>query len=161
MNIACEVDMKLSVLVIMVVLLPKCLAQGPLSAAPALSPAEHALIGKTKMVMEAERSKDLETLKRVLTDDFQQVASDAKMHGKDDALDDAREGNLKDYALYDFKVLPVDDNVAIVTYDTVIQMPEGDDGLAPRYQHFSDVWVKQGDQWRLRFQQATARRSID
>jgi hypothetical protein len=42
----------------------------------------------------------------------------------------------------------------------VIQMPE-DDVPAPRYQHFSDVWVKQGDQWRLRFQQATAKRSID
>jgi hypothetical protein len=40
-------------------------------------------------------------------------------------------------------------------------MTEGDDLLAPRYQHLSDVWVKQGDQWRLRFQQATARRPID
>jgi hypothetical protein len=50
--------MKLSVLVIMVFLSPKCLAQEPLSAAPALRPAEHSLLGKTKTVMEAEKSKD-------------------------------------------------------------------------------------------------------
>ncbi len=51
--------------------------------------------------------------------------------------------------------------LASLDFDAIIHMSEGDDGLAPRYQHFSDVWVKQGDQWRLRFQQATARRPID
>jgi len=41
-------------------------------------------------------------------------------------------------------------------------MPEGDaPGMAPRYQHISDLWVKQDDQWRLKFQQATAARPID
>jgi len=30
------------------------------------------------------------------------------------------------------------------------------DDETPRYQHVSSVWVKQGDQWKLKFQQATA-----
>jgi hypothetical protein len=64
--------------------------------------------------------------------------------------------------VYGAKVLAVNDTVAIVTYDAIIHMTEGDaPGLAPRYQHFSDLWVKQGDQWRLRFQQSTAVRHID
>ena len=68
----------------------------------------------------------------------------------------------QDYYTYNLRVLPVNDDVAVVTYDCIIHMPEGDaPGMAPRYQHISDLWVKQNDQWRLRFQQATAARPID
>jgi len=56
----------------------------------------------------------------------------------------------------------VHEGVVLVTYDCVIHMPEGDPpGMAPRYQHLSDVWVREADEWRLRFQQATAARPID
>jgi hypothetical protein len=41
-------------------------------------------------------------------------------------------------------------------------MREGDDpGMAPRYQKVSDLWVKQGSDWRLKFEQATPVRPID
>jgi hypothetical protein len=33
---------------------------------------------------------------------------------------------------------------------------DDDEIQIPRYQHMSSVWVKQGEQWRLKFQQATA-----
>jgi hypothetical protein len=139
-----------------------CLAQIAKNTARTkpLTQLEQALIGQSEAVAQAQKAKDLESLRRLLTDDFERVGSEGGLHDKDDTLDDARDGTLEDYRLYDFKVLPVDENVAIVTYNAVIQMPE-DDVPAPRYQHFSDVWVKQGDQWRLRFQQATAKRSID
>ncbi len=127
-----------------------------------LSPLEQALIANTKAVPEAQKKKDVNFLKRTLTDDFQQVGSEGKLHDKGEIVDDAREGKLQDYSVYNAKVLPVDENAAIVTYDCIIHMPEGDAPLmAPRYQHISDLWVKQGEQWRLRFQQATAARSID
>ncbi|MGA7382381.1 MAG: nuclear transport factor 2 family protein [Terriglobales bacterium] len=123
--------------------------------------ADQILIGQTQAVFQAQKSKDGDALKRLVTDDFQQVGSEGKLHDRDDLIGDAKDGKLTDYSLYNLKVLPVDDNAAIVTYDAIIHMTEGDDLLAPRYQHFSDVWVKQGEQWRLRFQQATARRPID
>jgi len=126
-----------------------------------LTPLEQTLIDQSEAVARAQKAKDLASLRRLLTDDFERVGSEGGLHDKSDILDDTRDGTLEGYRLYDFKVLPVDENVAIVTYNAVIQMPEGDEGPAPRYQHFSDVWVKQGDQWRLRFQQATAKRSID
>jgi hypothetical protein len=127
-----------------------------------LSPLEQTLIANTKAVPEAQKKKDVDFLKRTLTDDFQQVGSEGKLHEKQEVVDDAREGKLKDYTVYNAKVLPVDDSAAIVTYDCIIHMPEGDAPLmAPRYQHISDLWVKQGEQWRLRFQQATAARPID
>lgn len=126
------------------------------------SPLEQTLIANTTAVREAQKKKDADFLKRALTDDFQQVGSEAKLHDRDEFLDSARDGELKDYTAYNFQVLPVDETVAIVTYDCIVHMTEGDaPGIAPRYQHISDLWVKQGDQWRLKFQQATARRPID
>jgi hypothetical protein len=101
-------------------------------------------------------------LKRTLTDDFVFVGSEGKLHDKEEILGSAREGELQDYYTYNLRVLPVNDEVAVVTYDCIIHMPEGDaPGMAPRYQHISDLWVKQKVQWRLRFQQATAARPID
>ena len=119
------------------------------------------LISQTQAVAQAEKSKDGDALKRFLADDFQQVVSEGKLHDKGEFIGDAKDGKLTNSTLYSIEVLPVDEKVAIVTYDAIIHMTEGDDLLAPRYQHLSDVWVKQGEQWRLRFQQATARRPID
>ncbi len=130
------------------------------SAQP-LTSSDESLIAQSRAVPQAELAKDTGALQRLLSDDFQQVGSEGTLHEKRDLLDDAKEGKLTDFTLYNFKVLPLDDNAAIVTFDAVIHQPEGDDDIAPRYQHVSDVWVKQGDQWQLRFQQSTARRPID
>jgi len=141
-----------------------CSAQQALSAAAGARTRtffEESLITQSQAVPQAERAKDTGALQGLLSDDFQQVGSEGKLHEKKDLLDDTKEGKLTEFMLYNFKVLPLDDNAAIVTFDAVIHEPEGDDDIAPRYQHVSDVWVKQGGQWRLRFQQATARRPID
>lgn len=127
-----------------------------------LSPLEQTLITNTKAVPEAQKTKDVAFLKRALTDDFLAVGSEGKLHDKEEILGSAHDGELKDYYAYNLRVVPVNDEAAIVTYDCVIHMPEGDvPGMAPRYQHISDLWVKQGEQWRLRFQQSTAARPID
>jgi hypothetical protein len=140
-----------------------CFAQqAPATTGPLPLPSvEESLIAQSRAVPQAEQGKDTGALQRLLSDNFQQVGSEGTLHEKRDLLDDAREGRLTGFTLYNFKVLPLDENAAIVTFDAVIHQPEGDSDVAPRYQHVSDVWVKQGDQWRLRFQQATARRPID
>ncbi|HXY02728.1 MAG TPA: nuclear transport factor 2 family protein [Terriglobales bacterium] len=134
---------------------------GNAAAATPVNSIPQVLISQSEAVAQAEKSRDINALQHLLTADFQQVGSEGRLHDREDLLDDAREGKLQDYRLYNFKVLAVDQGAAIVTYDAIIHKPEGDAGLAPRYQHLSDVWVKQGDQWQLRFQQATARRPID
>lgn len=132
------------------------------SSSKPLSALEQTLIANTNAVPQAQKSKDVIFLKRTLTDDFVLVGSEGKLHDKEEIMESARDGELKDFYTYNLRVLPVNDEVAVVTYDCVIHMPEGDaPGLAPRYQHFSDVWVKQDDRWRLRFQQATAARPVD
>jgi hypothetical protein len=137
-------------------------AQGPGNSPKPLSPLEQTLIANTKAVPEAQKSKNVDFLKRTLTDDFLFVGSEGRLHDKEEIVESARGGELKDFYTYNLRVLPVDDEAAVVTYDCIIHMPEGDaPGMAPRYQHISDLWVKQDDQWRLKFQQATAARPID
>ncbi len=154
--------MKQILFAVLIFLSVSCLAQGTgANAGASTPPLQQALIAQTQAVAQAQRSKDGDAMKRLLTDDFKQVGSEGKLHDKDDFIGDAKDGKLKDSNLYNLEVLSIDDNAAIVTYDAVIHGIEGDDLPVPRYQHFSDVWVKQGDQWRLRFQQATAKRPID
>jgi hypothetical protein len=137
-------------------------AQASGTASKPLSPLEQTLIANTNAVPEAQKSKNVDFLKHTLTDDFVSVGSEGKLHDKEEAVESARDGELKDYYTYNLRVLPVNDEAAVVTYDCIIRMPEGDaPGMAPRYQHISDLWVKQDDQWRLKFQQATAARPID
>ena len=131
-------------------------------AAKPLTPLEQTLISSTNAVPEAQKARNVDFLKRTLTDDFLAVGSEGKLHDKGEITQSAHDGELKDFYTYNLRVLPINDSAAIVTYDCIIHMPEGDaPGMAPRYQHISDLWVKQDDQWRLKFQQATAARPID
>jgi len=127
-----------------------------------LPPLEQALTANSNAVLNAQKSKNVDFLKRILTDDFLAVGSEARLHDKQEILESAREGELKDFSTYNLRVVPVNNDAAIVTYDCIIHIPEGDPpGMAPRYQHLSDLWVKQDGEWRLKFEQATAARPID
>jgi hypothetical protein len=137
-------------------------AQSSGDQAKTLSPLEQTLIASSKAIPEAQKAKNVDFLKRTLTNDFTAVGSEGRLHDKEEILESARDGELKDYYIYNLRVLPVNDDAAVVTYDCIVQMPEGDaPGMAPRYQHISDLWVKQEDRWRLKFQQATPARPID
>jgi hypothetical protein len=126
-----------------------------------LSPLEQTLVTNSKAVPEALKTKNVDFLKRTLSEDFQEVGSEGHIHQKAEFVDEARDGELKDYSIYNVKVHEIDDSSAIVTYNAIIQMPEGDTGTAPRYQMISDLWIKDGENWKLEFQQATPLRSID
>lgn len=125
------------------------------------SPVDQALITSTKAILEAQKNKDADLLKGTLSEDFLQIGSEGHLHPKAEFLDEARDGELKDYTLYNLRVRAIDQNTALVSYNAIIQKPEGDNGAAPRYQMISDLWVKDGENWKLKFQQATPLRSID
>ena len=120
-----------------------------------LSPLEEQLITFEKAIPEAQKKHEIDFYKRTLTDDFVAVGTDAKLHAKEEILEDLRSTDLVEYRPYDIQVVQLNDGAAIVTYDVVIQMSRYDEDI-PRYQHISSIWVKMGDQWKLKFQQATA-----
>jgi hypothetical protein len=126
------------------------------SPAQALTPLEQTLMVAEKSFVDAAKKGDAAYFKRTLTNDFSFVAFDGQLYDRQDMLDQFGGGGL-DLLPYDMKVVTAGDDVAIVTYDVVLRVPAAEDqGPPPRYQHFSTVWVKQGDAWKMKFQQMTA-----
>jgi hypothetical protein len=127
----------------------------PLPNRKNLTPLEQTLIANTKAVPAAWKKKDAEFFKTTLTDDFLEVAIDGRVYAKNDVLEGVHLADVQEYSPYDVHVLPINDSAAIVTYDCIVRMSLGEEPV-PRYQHITDIWVKQGEQWHLKFQQATA-----
>src|SRR5215831_3196053 len=118
-----------------------------------LTPFEQTLINAEKGYVEAAKKGDIAFFQKTLADDFSFVALDGQLSSRQDMLDESTGGGV-DLLPYDMKVLLAGDGVAIVTYDVVFRVPASEDqGPPPRYQHFSTVWAKQGDVWKMKFQQ--------
>jgi hypothetical protein len=129
------------------------------TAAPgkALSPLEQVLMASEKSLIEAKKKDDGGFFKRTLSEDFSLVGVDGKLLEGQEAVDDLGDAELVELTPYGIKVVAVGEGAAIVTYDAIVRKkPEEDQGPPPRYQHFSSVWVKQGEAWKLKFHQATA-----
>ncbi|HTW60001.1 MAG TPA: nuclear transport factor 2 family protein [Terriglobales bacterium] len=132
----------------------KTVAQTPAPSKPPTA-LEQTLMSAEKNFIAAAKKGDAAFFKHTLTDDFSWVGFDGQLGDRQDMIDELSEGGL-DLLAYDMKVVSVTDSVAIVTYDVVLRVPPSEDeGPPPRYQHFSTVWVKQGDGWKMKFQQMT------
>jgi hypothetical protein len=130
-------------------------AIGQTSADPARF--EQTAIENEKTLIAAKKKDDAAFFKRTAADNFTLVGVDGTLHQKQEALDDLGDSDLLELTPYNIKVVALSDAAAIVTYDAILRKaPEEDQGPPPRYQHFSSVWVKQGDEWKLKFHQATA-----
>lgn len=129
--------------------------------AQAVNPITDTLIAKSKAIPQLMKAKDVEGLKSLLADDLRIVGSEGRVHEKGEILGAAQEGALRDFMFYNPQVIQIDADTALVTYNLIITIPEGDDLLSPRYQKISDLWVRQGNDWRLKFEQATPLRPID
>lgn len=122
-----------------------------------LSPLEQTLMGSEKSLIEAKKKDDGAFFKRTLSEDFALVGVDGKLLEGKEGVDNLGDADLVELTPYGIKVVAVGEGAAIVTYDAIVRKkPEEDQGPPPRYQHFSSVWVKQGEAWKLKFHQATA-----
>jgi hypothetical protein len=127
------------------------------AAVPAkqLNPLEQSLISAEKNFIAAAKKHDADYFKRTLSDDYFFVGYDGQVHDRQEVLGD-RSSDSMDLMPYNMKVVELAESAAVVTYDVILQVPpEEDQGPPPRYQHWSSVWTRQGDQWKLKFQQST------
>ena len=120
-----------------------------------LTPTQQALVAAEKSFIAAAKKGDAEYFKRTLTDDYSLVGFDGQLHDRQETLGELGSGGVN-VMPYNVKVVELGDAAAIVTYDVVMQVPPSEDqGAPPRYQHWSSTWIKQGDQWKIKFQQTT------
>lgn len=125
--------------------------QHPPQAKP-LNAFEQSLVDTQKTFLQALDRGDATYVKNVVADDFVVIATNGDTGTKTELVDSVHPSKHegKPPILYDFRVVKLSENAAVVTYN--LAAPGG--GL-DRYQHLSDTWVKQGDQWKLKFEQTT------
>lgn len=117
---------------------------------------EQTLVMAEKGFIDAAKKGDVSFFKQTLSSDFSFVSYDGQLYERQDMLDQYTQAGT-DIMPYELKVVSAGDGVAIVTYNVVFRVPPAEDqGPPPRYQHFTTVWVKQGDVWKMKFQQMTA-----
>jgi len=131
-------------------------AVGQESGAKPRTRLEQTLIAAEKDFHDAARKGDSAFFKRTLTEDFSYVGFDGQLGDRQQMLDERSDSGFA-IQPYNMKVVSLDEGAAIVTYDVVLRVPPAqDEGPPPRYQHFSTTWVKQGDDWKMKFLQMTA-----
>ncbi|MGA2375229.1 MAG: nuclear transport factor 2 family protein [Candidatus Sulfotelmatobacter sp.] len=125
--------------------------------AKALSPLEQTLLSSERDFLAAAKKGDPAFFKRTLAPDFSFVGFDGQLYERQDMIDQfSGGGGGVDLQPYNMKVVSAGENVAIVTYDVIVRVPpQEDEGPPPRYQHWTSFWEKQGDAWKLKFQQTT------
>jgi hypothetical protein len=124
------------------------------TATPSWSRLQQAMIANENAFIVATNKHDKDYFKRTLTGDYSLVGYDGQLHDREEIESDLSSG--VDLMPYNMKVVEISEGTAIVTYDVVVRVPAAEDqGPPPRYQHWSSVWVKQGDAWKLKFQQTT------
>jgi len=125
-------------------------------SAKSTSPLEGTMISREISLIEARIKNDSLILERSFANDFTMVGVDGKLVEGEEALDEARDSDVEGLSPYNFKILAINDNTVIVSYELIVKTPPAEDqGPPPRYQHVSSVWTRQTGEWKLKFQQIT------
>ena len=104
-----------------------------------------------KAFIAAQERGDAEYVKNAVADDFTAIESNGGTTDRGEFVHVGQgEKPGQSPILYDFRVIHLDENSAVVTYNVVFPPAERD-----RYQHMSDTWVNEDGRWKLKFQQTT------
>ena len=123
-----------------------------LSQTPSSNPVsafDRQLIDRQKQFLQADRSKDSTAVDRAIADDFQGIEVNGDLYGKADIVDSLQAGMPKETRAYDFHVVKLTDDSAVVAYNLIVP------GENPRYRHMADTWARIDGRWQLKFRQIT------
>jgi hypothetical protein len=122
-----------------------------LSQTPAkpVSAFDQQLIDRQKQFLQATESKNPAAVGRAVADDFQGIEVNGDFYDKEEVVDSAHHGMPKETRAYDFHVVKLNDDSAVVAYNLIVP------GEHPRYRHMADTWARVDGQWKLKFRQIT------
>jgi len=104
------------------------------------------MIDHQKQMLQAMQQKNGAALRQMVAEDFQGISTNGDFYEKSEVFDD---GLAKDTISYGFRVIKLNDDSAIVSYNLVVP------GGHPRYRHMADTWARADGTWKLKFQQVT------
>ena len=121
----------------------------------AASPVEKLLEGNVKTEWEAFKNKDKKAYSDLLADDFMGIEDDTQgMRNKYHAVEEIDRSVVVSYNLFAFRVLPLNPNAALVTYELTMLFPPKAQVRFKRVL-ISEVWLKHEGQWKMRYYQET------
>jgi hypothetical protein len=106
------------------------------------------IIAKEREIYDDVKKKDTNAFGAMLDDNFIYVTSDTTSpHDKAWTTKDVGSSTLTDITLADFKVVKIDDDAAVVLYNTDGTMTGSDKKTHSEKARESSVWVKRGGKW--------------
>jgi hypothetical protein len=123
-----------------------------LSQAPSSKPVsafDQQLIDQQKQFLQATQTKQATVVDHAVADDFQGIATNGDFYDRSEVVESAEKGMPKDTRTYDFRVVKLNDDSAVVAYNLIVP------GAHPRYRRMADTWARIDGQWKLKFRQIT------
>ena len=114
-----------------------------------VSPFEQQLIDQQKQFLQAIQTQNATMVDRTVADNFQGIATNGDFYDKSEVVESAENGMPNDTRAYDFHVVKLNDDSAVVAYNLIVP------GQHPRYRHMADTWARIDGQWKLKFRQIT------
>ena len=104
-----------------------------------------------KAFIAAQERGDAEYVRNAVADDFTGIESNGDTTDRAEFISLVQgERPGQSAILYGFKVIQLDEDCAVVTYNVVFSANPTD-----RYQHMSNTWVNVDAHWKLKFRQST------
>jgi len=103
---------------------------------------------KIKAEWDALKNKDKKAYGALLADDYEGVEVDGQgERTKIQAINEMVDGNVSNYTLWGFKLIPLGPDAAFVIYEVTLQFPPRS---VVRYSrlYITELWVKRDGQWK-------------
>jgi len=113
------------------------------------------LAAKVKTEWEALKKKDKQAYSDLLAEDFVGVEDDGQgTRNKLKAVNEVERGNVYNYSLFAFSVIPLGPNAALAIYESTMEFFPGAQ-VRVRRVYVSELWLKRDGQWKARHYQET------
>jgi Domain of unknown function (DUF4440) len=113
---------------------------------------------KIKTEWDALKNKDKKAYGALLADDYEGVEVDNQgERTKIQAMNEVADGNVYDYTIWGYKLIPLGPDAAFVIYEVTLQFPPKS---VVRYSrvYITELWVKRGGEWKeLHYQETHVR----
>jgi hypothetical protein len=124
------------------------------STTKSAAPTESEMTAKEKAVWDTLKKKDLVAFGNMLTSDYIEVGDDG-VFDKAGIIADLKDLNLTDATFSDWKMLPIDNDAVILTYNATLKGTYKGKDLPPGPCRAASVWVNRDGKWLAFYYQQT------
>jgi hypothetical protein len=141
-------------LLIMIAMLVSCAHAQDKPAGPPASLAGAPLVMLEKDLIRAEKSHNLQSIDTALAPEFLEIAGNGRLYTKPEIMEVVKDIQIEDYALENFRVLNVRDDLGIVTYEATVRGSYKGQAF-PMRNYLSSTWRRQKNRWQMVFHTST------